>query len=535
MPTVAEVRGKWGAWLLDVTIGGQTFRFSDRAVSVSDTDGNPVAYQPGLEPVSWSLAKAGPEASIGLTVSSDHDWAKMAAAGISLERCSGVLRRWFPGQSLEAARIVLRGITQRVEYGPRLEPLTFSLATLPVEQSDILPPPQAVVSSETFPVILSEFDEKIEGASYPVIIGAPGDAGGSADGLMATPGLLVDYTAANANSRVLIAGHAVQASTVTLYDATDGGIVKESRTVQLVPDGLGRQVSVVDFSGAAILSEDVGRKWYVGWNATNGGLVGFDGGILRGAGDVIWYFLTRYTRIPVDVGRMRAETSRLNRYKIDTYINRSVDAWTWLQQEVIPLLPVLQRETSQGLFFQFIKWDADSTDAVAEIDADTARLDRVGSVKLSGSEIHNEVTVSFAPFATSQRYRKRKIVTADYGKTSIDGQTTTDARVTGSRAAQLSQRLYGVRPLEIQTSAVWDEETAGRIALDKVAQYALPKRAISYEGGSELEGYDVGSIVLLTDSEIYVDRAVALITDIRIGNRVRMSLLLLDATETTGG
>ena len=80
------------------------------------------------------------------------------------------------------------------------------------------------------------------------------------------------------------------------------------------------------------------------------------------------------------------------------------------------------------------------------------------------------------------------------------------------------------------SSAIWDDVTAGLIAEDRLAQLALPKRSISYEGGPELEGYEVGSVVLLNDPELYISDEPAIIMDVVVGSgqRVTLSLVLFD-------
>ncbi len=525
MPTIDEALGKRGVWLLDITVAGQLFRFSDIRADVATDDGDSLPYVGGLDPVSWSMASAGLDASLGVTIRSDVDWAGMVGRGVAIERSKGVLRRWFPGQTLERARVILRGLVQRVEYGATHEPLTFSLATLPLEQSDTIPPSQALVSDETWPLVQAGFDSKIAGAAYPIIIGQPGSGA-----FPATPGLMVDLTSILRTSKLMIAGHRVQATEVTIYDLTDTP-EQAVRPVQEVKDGLGRLVSFVDFTGAPppSLRQAPDRKWYVGWDVGQGGLKR-DTELLRGAGDVLLYFLEHFTRIPVDRGRMVSQTARLNAYKIDAYINKAVNAWQWLQREVIPLLPVIQRETSDGLFFQYINWRATSTDAVRRLDAGSGQIERSGPVRTTGGDVYNEVTVSYAPFATSQRYRRRRVVTAKDGKMSTDPVSGTDSRVSGSYLAQVSQAQFGVRPLEVQSSAVWDDATASRIAQDKIAELAIPKRAIAYTAGPELEGLEVGSVVLLNDPEVAIIDEPAILMDVVVGagQSVALTLVVLD-------
>ncbi len=174
MVTGDQIRAVAATWLLDLTFGGEVFRFATNAVEVTDSSGEVFRYAVGLADFEWSYSQAGPDASVGLTINSSVDWARMQARGVSLERASGTLRRHYAGTVLEQARIVLRGLSERVEYGAPDEPLTLSLTSMPVEQSDTLPEPQAVVEAQTWPKDLNQFDEKLKGSYYPIIIGQPG-------------------------------------------------------------------------------------------------------------------------------------------------------------------------------------------------------------------------------------------------------------------------------------------------------------------------------------------------------------------------
>lgn len=530
MPTADDIRGGRGFWLLDLVFGGQTFRFATAAIVISRQDGGDLFYRIGLDDFAWNVGTAGMDAKIGLKVRTDVDWADMVARAIPLERAAGVLRRWYEGQTFEESEVVLRGITDRIEYGATDEPLVLSLISAPVEQSDTLPPPQARVDDFTWPKDLPERDEKITGAPYSIVIGAPGDVG-AATAQPVTPGLMVDFLGNSRFSKVLIAGHAVAATEVEVYDLTDSP-VQATRPVETTTDALGRTISHINFVGAGGFTQAADRKWYIGWRMSDGGgLLSDDrqSGV-RGAGDVLRIMLERFTRIPIDRGRMIAESAALNEYKIDAYINKPINVWTWVTREVVQLLPVLPIETSEGLYWRWLNWNATQVDAVAFLNADTREIERTTPVRTLGDPIANEVTIEFAPHATSQRYSERRVITAEAGVVVGLASGDPDTRALASYKAKQSQQVYDIKPITISTSAVWDPATASRIGVDVINRQALPKRRIGYVGGPELASLEVGSIVVLTDSEISINGEVAILFAVRIekGAQTALDLVLVD-------
>lgn len=524
MPTAGQLLGRRAVWLLDLNFGGRVYRFATKAAEVLDEDGEAYQYAIGLRELSHSLAASGPTLSIGIEVDAYVDWALVVAQGVPLERSPGVLRRWFEGTTLEQAQVIVQGLVTRAEYGALDEALTLSLAVLPVEQSNTLPTPTwRAEAGRTWPVAEASMDEKIEGAYYPFVLGRPGL------GLFpAVPALMVDFTGMRRQSKVLIAGHPVAATTVNMWDLTDVVATATARPVLQAVDLLNQRISYQDFQMGGAWSQAEDREWFSSW--TGDGWIGIDGTPVRGAGHVIQALLQRFTRLALDRGRLAAERTFLDEYLIDTYINDPVDVWTWLQDTVIRLLPVIQLTTSAGLFYKFLNWDAQIQDAVAHLDADLGGVQRTTPVRLTGDPVVNEITVEYGPWAGSQRYTQRVVVTAQAGLVTDAAAIGQDVRIVRDRRAEISQRIYGVKPLRIAASAVWTQSTATRIARDQLRQFALPKRQIGYSGGVELEALEPGSIVTVTDSELYLEDQVALVQDVVVGDgsTVDVDLVLLD-------
>ena len=90
-------------------------------------------------------------------------------------------------------------------------------------------------------------------------------------------------------------------------------------------------------------------------------------------------------------------------------------------------------------------------------------------------------------------------------------------RITGGYRSALSQAIYGRQSIEITADAVWDDATATLIGQDIIAEQALPRRFVDYSGGTDLEAFNIGDIVILNDSEVFLFDVVAQILDITVG------------------
>jgi hypothetical protein len=104
-----------------------------------------------------------------------------------------------------------------------------------------------------------------------------------------------------------------------------------------------------------------------------------------------------------------------------------------------------------------------------------------------------------------------------------------DERRIVTRRATLSRKRFGRLAEVVQLDHTWDPATAYRVALDIIAERALPRRYVDYSGPAYLEAYDVGDRVLLSDASLAITDAYAVIRDMVVGGPdVLLSLQLLD-------
>lgn len=532
MTTRRSLFGKDGEWILEIFVAGSPFRFGTVPVIVESAAGD-VKFFEGLNEIEQSVSSEGSaDFTIPVTIDAGDNWAKVIARHAVIERAPAILRRLFDGQTLEQARTVIEGAVEGFGYGEPNERIKFSIVRRARTQSRMLPTPAMVVDGTTWPVTGGHtVDENIVGAFYPIIIGAPGTRPGGSP-LAATEGLLVEIGAV---PKILIAGHRVVASSVTIFDYTDDGVTPSAVVaVSTMVDGVGRLISYCDMTAAG-LTIAAGRIYYVGWDAAGGGLPNPVGaGALRGAGDVIAWMIRTWTDIRIDAARFAPIRERLSAgYKIDSYLNEPVDPVAWLNAEVFPILPIEPRQGEDGIYWYMRRWDATSVDAVARLDADRGEIQRESLVQTESAQVANEITVQYGPIRGTGRSGFRRIVGAvDQTRPNDEiqsGLVTTDDRMIGGYRAALSQSIFKRQPAGITASSVWDDPTATRIGQDVLSEQGLPRRFVTYSGGTDLEAFGIGAVIVLNDSLVQIFDEIAQILDLTVGGPdVILSLELFD-------
>ena len=548
MPGVSReiARNKRGIWLVEIDLG-RPMRFALEAVDIQTRSSGTVRYFAGLADFSLG-SSVGAEASVGVTIDAGEsvrgdrlNWATLVAKGIDLEERPAVLRRWFPGQLLEEARVWLRGRTTAAEYSGPESPsgrLTISIERRPTKGNTI-PSEQERVDATTWPVNGgASIDDAVLGATYPLILGAPGHNPGGAFGDPAVPALYVEVQSAGNDDRLLISTGRIEADAVQLYDETNVPPLRVKRTVKTMTDKLGRTVSYVDLLPPFALNGTEGTKYYVGFQA-DGGLV-YGGGVVdprtgrlvRGLVDLIEYMLRR-NGTAVDYGRMSSLRSRLGTYVFDGFINTPTSPFEWLRREVLPLVNLIEREGELGLYYDHEVWDADETDVTVRFDVDQRAVSMTAPLVLRRqAEIYNQFAIEYAPFLATGRYLRRRILGGDNGivATLDDPGVGVDSRVVSDLRCSLSQRRYGLRPAPpIRSAVLRDDATALRILRDRAARDALPKRVTQVTGGTDLEWVNEGAIGLLINTEAGLPGNVCRVDNVTVGNGLTVcDLTLLD-------
>lgn len=575
----SQLTGRRVHWLLTVEVGGVLMRMADDELDVVTDAGEVYHYSAGLDDIETTesislFSDSSGQLSVPLEFLPPPgvSIAEMIARGDDLSAGRGELARWVEGTTYEARRVVLVGGLTDPEYGDDGEAVATTLEERLAYVETLTSSPAFATNALTWPgsSVASLSDEWLD-VPYPIVIGRPGKTGES-DYITGSPALWVDHRFIVPTSPppstwggvVVLAGHHVSAERVYLNNDQYTTVDHRFKVFNLW-DAQGHPVAVVpwyvsststgpafDFDGAATyadhyvadpdvaaggltLSLGAGARLdptfvssdqlplYVIWDdeaAFGGGLVR-DGVTIRGAGDVLAYFLG-LTTIAVDWGRLAAATPLLDAFKLDGCITERVDVWTLLQDEILPLLPVSIVSGPLGIYPVVWRYNATAADAVLVIDADTdASISRDGRVAYDSQDRANRLSLEYQLSYRTGNYQ----TTLTYGS---EADAALDSAVTEHPLCTWSQGRTGRVVERSQASAwVYDDSTAYAILEWQAAAYALPTRTVSYQVPEvEFVHVERGMVAVLTDSSIYAAGAVCLVREVTTDGTGYLTLVL---------
>lgn len=529
-----DLRGVRRLWLLVLTVGGQDLYIAEEGMSAPDLEGATVRYRAGLVAPDWTdameLFGSGGAREVALTVHPDRaDFnlpSRVHGDGVWLAGSRAVLRLWCEGTDVYP--VWIDGEVHAPEYGAPSEPLDCTLREAPFEDRGLLPwLPSMRVTSSTWP----SHAERVRNTWYPLPIGHAGGIFGTSSHAFATPALMVD----TAEHRLLVAGTHVSLGTISILDVTTG-TEQQDRALTNRTDGEGNAVATVDLDGVGAIRSASGystaNEFHVSWwapGANVDALQGPNGQAIRGAGDMLAWVLG-FSTLRRDLSSIRALAPLLNRYPIDgaIVVQDPISPWSWIQEHLLPILPVSARVGPRGL--TLIPWRSAAvpSDARAELVArcnhpnteawqigNAERLSRVTETDLGAIANHIEVQYQHTP--ADGRYRERVLLSGDPQNVDNDARVSLHygCRLSQARLARLDRGDRGVRPKELRTSVLWDDGAATAVAQDQARRYALPQVTVRYAIDDAL-GYLVpGDVVLLTDAELYWTDRIGILDEVQ--------------------
>lgn len=574
-------------WLLDLTFAGRVLRLTHDSVSVA-SDAGDLAYVGCLEPFNVGatldlFSTAATLASVRISGVLPVNVPLLVGQGHDLGAATGELSQWIEGTAYEDRRVVFRGRVRDPEYGADGEPVNFALEDTVFEDQGLVPEVAAAVSIDTWgdndpstglPYYFSLADTE-KGLPYPFVVGSPGRISNAqvALGGFAGRGSIAgsqgvwfwhQRVAAGAGNYdalgLIVAGHRVTANFVYLQTPTfntaltrflvkhrldllgaEVAYIDYRVTDPPTPDAYGSADAVGSYYGlgsAAIDSsfqpdaseeKPVFVSWYDPINPDAGGLEGPGGVTVRGAGDVLEALLQRST-MTIDRARIAAVKPALNRFKIDAVIEQGTKPWDWIRANLLPILPVSLAKGPDGVYLIVWRHDAKASDAIGHIDADAdARIEVAPSIKSDTSKIRNAFALKYALALRTGNYVGLATLGATY-----------DAAKAGAGVSlhcALSQRRYrvpggpassGVYLEEIQTLAVYDDDTAQAILAWRALAFAFARRTVDLLVPEDAWGWlERGNVVLVSVSWLYLSRVVVLVEDIEPGTDGMLGLRLL--------
>ena len=525
-----ELAGGQPVFLLDVEFASRTFRFSTYPLTLNDAAGDPIAYTGGLQDVeleeTTNMVGVDIEANTAsISVVFDGvDLLKLWRAGHVLEGAPAtlsyvILKNGTIAQNMATRLILLSGAIQNPEFGDPLEPLGY--CAFSVEQRPFDSPTGGALISSSQIIDAVRFpkadEETATGKTYPLIIAGNDqeliNGAGANIGMFTTPAYCIQKHAPTDHCLFLIAGHAVKANLVTIIGPRD-----ETATLAVLTsvDATGNVYSYIDVDGTAIfepgktyLTGDIPstKEWWIRWDNTDGGLQNpFADGALSGGGDIcLWALLTG--GYSVDRGSWDALRPVLNKYQFHGYINDTgLSAWEWLQDHIVPFLPIEIKNGNNGLRAVLAQLYARSHRPLAVaniyIGSDFCITSAI-TTETDTNDIVNDVTLLYARDGKAD---KLTFSSRQGAGLAADGLINAD-----NQFAVLSQSRYGKKSNTIECEFVYDRGTAFLIAGDLLRQKALPKRTFAVAADVKWGFLETGDIVLLTSVALYFSNTLAVI------------------------
>lgn len=507
--TEADLQDALPVYVLSVRWFGRVYRFSTYPVVILDgTD--PILFDGGLDDPEFSQqadrdgVSAG-GASIPFEVIFPVDVASEYAAGRPLQQATGELAMVFVqldgtvSQTWDQRFRLASGYLEMPVFGFPDGPVglaSFSLEEPASDDGRRLIPSDAVITETTWPLATTTL-----GAVYPTIIGEPGksfDSAGNAITKPAAPAYMVRDS--GSDDILLVAGHEVAASTVTIFDE-DG--LSDTFTITQERDGLGRLVSVVNIHSGSI--SKVSGKYYSAW--THGGAVlsPLTGAALSRLGDVCVWALNQ-SSIGADIGRWMASRPVLNTIKIAGYIDdQTLSPWDWLRDEILPLIPLEVQSSPTGVVPFVRQLDRRAADVITRVDVGPDfSADGPMTTISERIDLVNNISIRFAHDIAENQHRRTLTVQSVVN--------TSDPDSFASPHALFSVTRYGERRDEIETAYIYDPASAGSVLQQQLRANCYPTVTRVYRAAPRWGWLEVGSALLLTDADIgLTDRIVEVI------------------------
>ena len=353
--------------------------------------------------------------------------------------------------------------------------------------------------------------EKSEGLVYPWVFGQPG----CETGKPSTRAYVVDVNA----QLLLVAGHHGVEGTATVYGPKKNKVEDwafEAVNVYNDFDANGRPVMMIDVTSLTMVQnnwtthpEAAEMDWYLVWDGTASGLSG-------DAVDMLQLLLGKAAGA-VDYASIEALRGHLRGYQFDGVLEARVEVASFLDQSILPLLPVALVPSLYGLALAPVRLDATAADARLHL-VEGRDFDAISRPAwTSGGEVVNAITLRYAPNRKSGRSPRFVEATPE----------------THGEAAR-SVQLHGPAPLEVETAWVHRRAVADRVARNLLLKSAVDRREIACAfrsdrfGAGGLDELVVGDVVVVTISDEAIAEKVALVSAItRDGGPVDVVRLLI--------
>jgi hypothetical protein len=448
------------------------------------------------------------------------DVAALVARGFSLWRGVGELSLWVEGRTYEERIVLMRGSMVEPTYGALNEPVKFSLEANGFEDTSlVLGPTQRVITGFTWDAPLGS-----ENAYYPIVFGTPGvysDLTGATLYVAGSPALVVENLGGN-NYLAVIAAHEVEAPTVTIMNNTVPG-VGYGATVSLATDNLGQPVSLATFNSLGLYTP--GDELVVVWDAGGGLWNDHHTAPRTGAGEIITYFLRRST-LETDAGAWRSISPELDQqFKFSGYVDEACSSWEYIEDNILPLLPVSVYATGEGISVALWRRQAIEADIVGTVSTGGG-VARVGPITYEKQEILNDIRINYA---LSLKDRKHKVTSGVVGDRETFPAEDVGRVLFSSSFSRASYLAFGTHAESLSSEIIYETATALNVLEWMHRAHAFPHRVVKYDVPIRLGFLRRGNLVLLQDPEVHLMDRVCFVRNVAwIDGCPRLTLVLVD-------
>jgi hypothetical protein len=323
------------------------------------------------------------------------------------------------------------------------------------------------------------------------------------------------------DATVLIAGHVCGFSSVKLYNRTTGNSATVATST--TRDLLQNVVTVAVVAGADLEISDGDELWASAVSLSASGLAADPTRPMRGAGQVVAWLLERST-IRFDRS-MLALLSRLDRFKVDFFINDPQSAWAIIQDTILAnsLIPAFWRRSQWGYFLAVQPFD--TTIPAMQIRPEEGWERDGGLTRSSQKDIVTDATVIYAE-DTAQGASLLKLT---YGPR----ETTTASQSPYLAAAYGALKIR--RAVEIAAPGIQDPGTA-RLILDLFCR----RNSTTIRSGAFVcqrtdTGAQIGQVVSVTCPPLNLSARLCWITGVQVSlTETRITIETLPDLQRTG-
>jgi hypothetical protein len=341
--------------------------------------------------------------------------------------------------------------------------------------------------------------------TIPVVIGTPGNGTSPGSKAVRVRGIADPVAPFHGFSAWIIAGHAVEATSVTLrgQDSTSA-----SFPVQYVTLSTGEVMAYIldDLHVAVPPWTNTTETAAVVWDA-GGGLIDQNYGTMRYAGDYVAWLLS-LTEQDVDHARVNLAREQLRAYKVATYFDEAVTVAEYIREVVLDILPVSMTVGPRGVYPYVWRWDATADDAVAHFDVtEDPDIERDGLVTYEDADkVENTVQLLYGWAPREEAYTGEMWAVGDPatrprglrfgGASSLSRSYWTDPVLARSVAR------YGVKRAALESAIVHDDLTATQVLAWRSRRWALPSRVVDYTCPQRWAWIEPGDLVTVTDPDL---------------------------------